>query len=226
MTNSQYAGFGTYILQYTGILFLRIVLMGKVLVATNNRGKVRELAEIFIGLQDALLIPADLGLTLDVAETGGTYAENARLKAAAFARDSGLISIGDDSGLEVDALAGAPGLHSARYAGPGASDADRRAKLVRELRDVPAPRPARFCCVIAIARPSGEVRVFEGMCAGEIILEERGSNGFGYDPIFYLPEYRRTMAELPPEVKNRISHRARAALAALPYLLSLLNTRA
>ncbi len=199
--------------------------MGKVLVATNNRGKVRELAEIFESLKDSLLLPADLGLTLEVAETGQTYAENARLKAVAFARASGLISMGDDSGLEVDALAGAPGLHSARYAGPGATDADRRARLIRELRDLPAPRPARFRCVIAVARPDGDVRVFEGVCAGEIILEERGTNGFGYDPIFYLPEYRRTMAELPSAVKNQISHRARAAQAALPYLMSLLETQ-
>ncbi len=197
--------------------------MVKVLVATNNRGKVRELAEIFADLKDGLLLPADLGITLDVAETGQTYAENARLKAVAFAHASGLISMGDDSGLEVDALAGAPGLHSARYAGPGATDADRRAKLIRELHDIPAPRPARFRCALAIAQPNGNVQLFEGICAGEIILEERGSNGFGYDPIFYLAEYQRTMAELPPEVKNQISHRARAARAALPYLTALLK---
>lgn len=197
--------------------------MEKLLVATNNRGKVRELSEIFVDLKDALLIPADLGLTLDVAETGQTYTENARLKAVAFAQASGLSAIGDDSGLEVEALSGAPGLYSARYAGSGASDADRRAKLRHALRRVAAPRPARFCCVLAVAQPNGEVQVFEGACAGEIILEERGSNGFGYDPIFYLPEYQRTMAELPSEVKNRISHRARAALAALPYLMSLVK---
>lgn len=197
--------------------------MVKVLVATNNRGKVRELAEIFADLKDGLLLPADLGITLDVAETGQTYAENARLKAVAFARASGLISMGDDSGLEVDALAGAPGLHSARYAGLGATDADRRAKLIRELRDIHAPRPARFRCVIAVAQPNGNMQLFEGICEGEIILEERGSQGFGYDPIFYLAEYQRTMAELPPEVKNQISHRARAARAALPYLTALLK---
>ena len=197
--------------------------MVKVLVATNNRGKVRELAEIFADLKDGLLLPADLGITLDVAETGQTYAENARLKAMAFARASGVISMGDDSGLEVDALAGAPGLHSARYAGLGATDADRRAKLIRELRDIHAPRPARFRCVIAVALPNGNVQLFEGTCEGEIILEERGSQGFGYDAIFYLPEYQRTMAELPPEVKNQISHRARAAQAALPYLTALLK---
>jgi XTP/dITP diphosphohydrolase len=197
--------------------------MVKVLVATNNRGKVRELAEIFADLKDGLLLPADLGITLDVAETGQTYAENARLKAMAFARASGLISMGDDSGLEVDALAGAPGLHSARYAGLGATDAARRAKLIRELRDIHAPRPARFRCVIAVAQPTGNMQLFEGICEGEIILEERGSQGFGYDPIFYLAEYQRTMAELPPEVKNQISHRARAARAALPYLTALLK---
>jgi XTP/dITP diphosphohydrolase len=131
--------------------------------------------------------------------------------------------MGDDSGLEVDALAGAPGLHSARYAGLGATDADRRAKLIRELRDIHAPRPARFRCALAIALPNGNVQLFEGTCEGEIILEERGSQGFGYDPVFYLPEYQRTMAELPPEVKNQISHRARAAQAALPYLTALLK---
>jgi len=197
--------------------------MDKVLVATSNRGKVREFAEILVDLKDVLLIPADLRLTLDVIETGRTYAENARLKAAAFARASGLISVGDDSGLEVDALSGAPGLHSARYAGPGADDAARRAKLMQELRRVPEPRPARFRCALAVAQPAGAVELFEGTCEGEIILEERGANGFGYDPIFYLPQYQRTMAELPPEVKNQISHRARAALAALPYLKSLLK---
>ena len=193
--------------------------MVKVLVATNNRGKVRELAEIFADLKDGLLLPADLGITLDVAETGQTYAENARLKAMAFARASGVISMGDDSGLEVDALAGAPGLHSARYAGPGATDADRRAKLIRELRDIHAPRPARFRCVIAVALPNGNVQLFEGTCEGEIILEERGSQGFGYDPVFYLPEYGCTMAQLPAAIKNQISHRARAVLAAKPLIL-------
>ena len=197
--------------------------MGKILVATNNRGKVREFAEILGDLRDVLRNPADFGLTLEVAETGRTYAENARLKAAAFADASGLIAIGDDSGLEVDALAGAPGLYSARYAGSGADDAARRAKLMQELRRVPEPRPARFRCALAVARPGGPVELFEGTCEGEIILEERGANGFGYDPIFYLPEYRRTLDELPSDVKNRISHRARAALAALPYLKAILK---
>lgn len=195
--------------------------MGKLLLATNNRGKISELSEIFDDLEAILLAPVDLGLTLEVAETGSTYAENAGLKAAAFARASGLVSIADDSGLEVEALSNAPGLYSARYGGPDASDADRRQKLMQELRHIPAPRRARFVCFLAVAPPNGEAKIFEGMCEGEIILEERGLNGFGYDPIFYLPDYECTMAELPARVKNQISHRGRAAQAAIPFIKSL-----
>jgi XTP/dITP diphosphohydrolase len=195
--------------------------MKRFIVATKNRGKIKELYAILSGLSIELLTPVDLGLEFEVAETGGTYAENAKLKALAAAQASGLTALGDDSGLEVEALKGAPGLYSARYAGDGASDGARRAKLMAAVRSFPAPRPARFCCALAVALPSGGVQVFEGTCEGEIILEERGQNGFGYDPIFYLPAYQRTMAELPAEVKNRISHRARAALAAAPYLRQL-----
>ena len=114
-----------------------------------------------------------------------------------------------------------PGINSARYAGEEASDADRRAKLIHVLHQVPAPRQARFRCVIAIAQPSGAIDYFEGVCAGEIILEERGASGFGYDPVFYLPEHGCTMAELPSAVKNQISHRARAAQAARLFLHKL-----
>jgi len=197
--------------------------VGKLLLATNNRGKIREFSEVLSNLEGVLLPPADLGLNLEVAETGTTYAENASLKATAFAQASGLVSIADDSGLEVEALFNAPGLYSARYGGPGASDADRRHKLMQELRHTPAPRRARFVCFLAVAPPKGEVKIFEGMCEGEIILEERGLNGFGYDPIFYLPEYQCTMAELPSRVKNQISHRGRAAQAALPFIKTLLK---
>jgi XTP/dITP diphosphohydrolase len=203
--------------------------MKRFIVATNNSGKIRELYAILAGLEVELVTPADFGLKLDVAETGLTYDENARLKALAAANASGLIALGDDSGLEVDALDGAPGLYSARYAGTGASDAVRRAKLIEAVRLTPAPRQARFRCVLAVAVPKaaiaggGEVRTFQGTCEGEIVLEERGHNGFGYDPIFYLSAYQRTMAELPAEVKNQISHRARATLAALPYLKSLVT---
>ena len=197
--------------------------MPKLVIATNNRGKFREFADLFAGLGADLLIPPDLGVTLDVAESGETYGENARLKAVACARATGLLSVGDDSGLEVDALSGAPGLHSARYAGPGATDGDRRVKLIQELRTAPAPRSARFRCALAVAGPDGAVEVFEGTCEGEVILEERGSNGFGYDPIFFMPEYGRTLAELPSDLKNRVSHRARAAQAAMPYLRKVLT---
>lgn len=196
----------------------------QLLLATNNRGKLREFLPILGDLPLQLVIPANIGLTLEVAETGSTYAENAQLKAEAFAQTSGLLTLADDSGLEVAALDGEPGVYSARYAGPGASDADRRARLIDALRGVPAPRSARFRCVIAIAQP-GEATslLFEGTCEGEIIFEERGSNGFGYDPLFFLPEHNGTMAELPSEVKNQISHRARAAQAARPFLEAVIK---
>jgi XTP/dITP diphosphohydrolase len=197
--------------------------MKTLLLATQNKGKLEELAAILSHLRLDFQTPAQIGLTLNVAETGDTYAENARLKAVAFAQASGLITLGDDSGLEVEALNGAPGLFSARYAGPDASDADRRAKLLQELRQTPAPRTARFRCVVAVAQPAGPVDFFEGVCDGEIIFDERGTNGFGYDPIFYVPEYGRTMAELPSELKNRISHRGRAVLASVPFLTGLLS---
>ena len=195
--------------------------MLQLLIATNNRGKLHELLPLLGDLPIHLVTPHALGLPLEVEETGTTYAENARLKAAAFAQASGLLTLADDSGLEVDALGGAPGVYSARYAGEGASDADRRARLIHALRAVPAPRPARFRCVMAIAEPSVAMHCFEGVCEGEIILEERGAHGFGYDPLFFLPEHGCTMAELPSAVKNQVSHRARAAQAALPYLHQL-----
>jgi XTP/dITP diphosphohydrolase len=193
------------------------------LIATNNPGKRVEFEALLHGLDARLVTPAALGLTLEVEETGATYAENARLKAETLARVSGLLTLGDDSGVEVAALGGRPGLHSARYAGPGASDADRRRKLMHELRQVPAPRPARFVAVVAVARPGLETREFEGVVEGEIILEERGSGGFGYDPLFFMPEYQATMAELPEAVKNRLSHRGRAVESALPYIAGLLK---
>lgn len=195
--------------------------MLQLLIATNNRGKLHELLPLLDDVPLHLVTPHDLGLRLEVEETGTTYAENARLKAAAFAQASGLLTLADDSGLEVDALGGAPGVYSARYAGAGASDADRRARLIRALRVVPAPRPARFRCVMAIAQPGGAIACFAGVCEGEIILEERGTHGFGYDPLFLLPEHGCTMAELPSAVKNQVSHRARAAQAALPFLHQL-----
>jgi XTP/dITP diphosphohydrolase len=192
------------------------------LIATANPGKLQEFIELLAGLPARLVSPADLGLDGEVAETGETYAQNARLKADALASASGLITLGDDSGLEVAALDGAPGLFSHRYAGPGATDADRRRKLLDALKFVEPPRAAQFVCALAVARPGGETRVFEGITHGEIALEERGSGGFGYDPIFYLPRQSATMAELPTKLKNQLSHRARAVQAARIYLEALL----
>jgi XTP/dITP diphosphohydrolase len=196
--------------------------MSKLLVATQNLGKLEEIQALLEGLPVELITPAYLNL--DIAETGSTYAENAALKAIAYARASGLPSLADDSGLEVDALAGQPGLHSARFAPwPDASDADRRRLLLEKLQLKPRPWSARFRCVIALASPLGEVRFAEGTCPGEVIPEERGENGFGYDPIFFIPELGKTMAELDMAEKNTLSHRGRAVQAAIPSLLQILK---
>jgi len=193
----------------------------QLLVATNNPGKVREYADLLDGLGLELLGLAGIGLGNGVDETGQTFVENAQLKAQAYCRASRLLTLADDSGLEVEALGGAPGVHSARYAGPMASDADRIRKLLTALCSVPAEqRAARFRCVIALAWPDGRLETFEGQCEGVIAFEPQGTNGFGFDPIFYLPELGCTMAELPTEVKNRISHRARAAALARERLKS------
>ncbi len=189
--------------------------MSKLLLATNNPGKVEEIMEITHDWGVEILTPAQIGVHLEIKETGHTYGENAALKARAFARAARMLSMADDSGLEVDALDGKPGLYSARFSPlPGATDADRRAYLLEQLRNRARPWTARFRCVIAIASPDGETRFAEGVCPGEIIPEERGDNGFGYDPIFLLPDLGLTMAQLPMEVKNQLSHRARAVRAA------------
>jgi len=198
----------------------------KLLIATNNPGKVREYEELLQDLHGVeLTFPAQEGLNLEVEESGETFEENARLKAVAHARASGLPTLADDSGLEVDALDGAPGVRSARYAGPGASDVDRYRRLLAALAGVPAGRrSARFRCVVALALPEGSVHTAEGTCEGEIGHDPRGEFGFGYDPVFIVAgQERRTMAELEPEVKNRISHRARAVQAMLPDLPRLLS---
>ncbi len=206
--------------------------MDTLLIASTNPGKLYEFQEIFAGFHHdwlsrvKLQLPADLGIQLQVDETGATYAENAALKARAYSRASGLLTLADDSGLEVDALDGQPGLHSARYAlAPNATDADRRALLLRNLQGKPRPWQAAFQCALALAHPDGSLSLHAGTCPGEIIPEERGSNGFGYDPIFLLPELGRTMAELPTAQKNQLSHRARAVQAALPTLQMLLEER-
>ena len=195
------------------------------LLATNNVGKLKELHQLLQPLsQVRLASPHDLGLQLDVKETGSTYVENASLKAVAFAQAAGLVVIADDSGLEVDALGGAPGVRSARYAPkPGATDADRRAYLLKNLTGQPRPWTARFRAWVVVAAPGEELFRAEGVCEGEIIPQERGTNGFGYDPIFLFPSMNKTMAELSDEEKNAISHRGNAIRAALPFLADLFS---
>ena len=200
--------------------------MTKLLVGTNNQGKVREYEELLIDLPATLDVtyPSREGLAMEVEESGETFDENARIKALAYAKASGLVSLADDSGLEVDALRGAPGVHSARYAGPGATDIDRYRKLLDAMAGIPTgQRSARFRCVVAIALPDGTVHTAEGSCEGEIGFAPRGEHGFGYDPVFVVKDYAgRTMAELPPDVKNVISHRARALAAIQPTIRKLL----
>jgi len=196
--------------------------MNKLLIATNNKGKVKELQDLLKGLGIELVTPADINLNLEVEEDGANYNENAAKKARAFAQASGLVSLADDSGLEVDALDGAPGLYSARYhPKPGANDADRRAYMIENLMGKPRPWTAHFHATIAIAVPSKDVHIVEGNCYGEIIPEERGTGGFGYDPIFLFPELNQTMAELDMDEKNRLSHRAKAVMNAIPVLRKL-----
>ncbi len=195
----------------------------KLLIATNNRGKLTEFRDLLSGPFELVTL-AEAGVTAPVEETGSTYLENARIKATTAAAASGLISLGDDSGLEVDALNGEPGIKSARFAGEGASDADKIKLLLTRLAGVLwQKRTARFRCLIALATPSSYVATCEGVCEGVIALEPKGTGGHGYDPVFYMPELELTMAELSLEVKNQVSHRARAArqvpalLAAPPF---------
>jgi XTP/dITP diphosphohydrolase len=196
----------------------------RLLLASNNPGKAAEYRALLQGCGWELVTPRDLGLHLEVEEAGKGYAENARIKAEAFAKASGLPALADDSGIEVDALGGAPGPLSARFGGDDISDAQRVALLLERLKGVPPERrSARFRCLIAVARPEGEVSFFEGQCEGRIAEEPRGESGFGYDPVFLLPERGITIAELPPEEKNAISHRGRAARQARAFLEGLIR---
>ena len=193
----------------------------KQVLATRNLGKVRELTEMLSdcrGLEVLSLV--DFPDAPEVVEDGETYEENAIKKATQIAEYTGLPTLADDSGLEVDALSGAPGIHSARYAGERASDAERIQKLLETLKDVPEPlRTARFQCTVAIVEPERQSRVAVGVCEGQIIREPRGTHGFGYDPVFVPSGYDQTFAELGDEVKNQISHRAKA-FAKVKELLS------
>ncbi len=182
------------------------------LLASNNKAKVREYRDLLRALPFELVTSAEIGITTMVNEVGESLEENARLKATVSAAKSQLLALADDSGLEVDALGGEPGRLSARYAGEKASDKDRIGYLLARLEAVPwERRSARFRCVIAVATPDGKVEFCSGECLGVITFEPRGEQGFGYDPIFYLPELGKTMAELPLEIKNQVSHRGQAA---------------
>ncbi len=201
--------------------------MPRLLLATNNPGKLAEFERLLAGCGWELVTPSQLGLTLPNEEPGETYEENAKIKALNGARASGLVTLADDSGLEIDALDGGPGARSARFLGADASYEERFARILGEMAELPSEkRLARFCCVIALTEPgSEEVRLCEGEVRGLIAFEPRGEQGFGYDPIFYLPQQARTMAELPFYMKDVISHRGRATARARPLLKELLYER-
>ncbi|NMA67849.1 MAG: XTP/dITP diphosphatase [Desulfitobacterium sp.] len=194
----------------------------KILLATQNLGKVKELQDLLVGEEIEVISLGDLEDWEEIEETGSTFAENASLKAKTAAQRTGLITLADDSGLEVDALNGAPGVNSARYAGTPKDDEKNNAKLLAELEGVPEEeRTARFRCALAIALPSGEEYLTEGIVEGRILMEPRGREGFGYDPLFYLPDFGRTMAHLALSQKNKVSHRAQALRKAIPILQDL-----
>ncbi len=194
--------------------------MKTLLIATNNPGKIAEISTILAPLPLKLITPAELGLTLSIPEDGQSYFENAHKKAAAFAQVSKLPTLADDSGLEVEVLGGAPGVHSHRYlADPSTTDEQRCRALLNQLSVYPRPWKAAFQCEIVLCNPNEIVLRSHGSCPGEIIPEFRGKNGFGYDPIFLVEGTNQTMAELTDEQKNRISHRAKALQAAWDDLL-------
>lgn len=196
----------------------------KLMLGTSNQGKIREFRSLLEGLDIELYKPVEELLDLNITEDGETYRENAVIKAKAYAQAAGMWALADDTGLEVDALDGAPGLRSARYLStPNATDADRRSYLLENLRDKPTPWTARFRCVVALAHPDGLDFTAQGTCSGQIIPEERGDHGFGYDSIFLVLAKGRTMAELDLEEKNEISHRARAVRNLIPHLKDLME---
>ena len=196
----------------------------KLLVATHNQGKVKEFSEMLADLDVAWLGLRDVGVVDDVEETGQTFRENAILKARFYAQVTGLLTLADDSGLEVDALGGRPGVYTARYGGKGLSHEARYRLLLRNMQTIAATeRTARFRAVIVLVQPDGTiVGEAEGVCEGAIATEPAGEGGFGYDPVFYLPEWQMTMAQVGSAVKHQISHRGRALQKIEPLLRTLL----
>jgi len=187
--------------------------MQKFIVATKNKGKMKEIKEILKDFPFEVVSMEEAGINEDIEETGSTFEENALIKANAIRKTAGegVFAMADDSGLEVDFLDGRPGIYSSRFAGENASDAERNEKLLSLLKDVPfEKRTARFVCVIAVILPDRKYFTVKGTCEGYIGFEPKGSNGFGYDPLFYLPDYEMTVAQMSPEQKNEISHRGKA----------------
>ncbi len=182
-----------------------------VVLASNNKGKLKEIKTLLNQFKIQVLSPADIGINIDVKEDGLTYEENAIKKASAIMSISNKNTIADDSGLEIDFLNGEPGIYSARYGGKDISDTDRNIMILNQLKDIPfEKRSARFICAIAVLFTDGDKIVVRGECEGFIAFKPEGNNGFGYDPIFYLPEYNLTMGQLDGSIKNKISHRAKA----------------
>lgn len=195
--------------------------MNKLVIASNNAGKIREMRQILAPYFDAIVSMREAGIDIEVEETGQTFAENARLKAVAIARLAGCAAVSDDSGLEVDALGGEPGVYSARYAGSHGDDEANNAKLIQAVADTPfAQRTARYRCAVCLCYPDGKVLEAQGQCEGLIQSHAQGDGGFGYDPYFYLPDHGCTMAQLSAGEKNRMSHRYHA----LANLLSMLGS--
>ncbi len=193
----------------------------KLLIATRNSGKVNEYRELLGAIPYQLTSLRQEGITVEVEETGASYEENARLKAEAYAQASGLLTLADDSGIEVDALGGAPGYWSARYGGPGLTDAERVQLLLRNVEGVPdAERSGRFVCTIALAEPDAPTRVVAAAVEGVVTYAPQGESGFGYDPIFFYPPFGKTFAQIPQLQKNAVSHRAQAARLARDLLLA------
>lgn len=191
-----------------------------IVIATRNKGKLGEFRSILADGYDEILSLADFDEVPEIKETGLSFRENALIKAKTTSDFLGMDAIGDDSGLVVDALGGAPGIYSARYAGEGSSDNENNEKLLSELKGK-KNRNARFVCCIALVLAGGTQEFFEGECRGQIIQEKKGQSGFGYDPVFYVSQYGKTMAELGPDIKNRISHRAIASKKLLSYFSNL-----
>ncbi|HEY5585345.1 MAG TPA: XTP/dITP diphosphatase [Ruminiclostridium sp.] len=185
--------------------------MKMLVVATKNKGKLEEIKKVLLNMTFDVVAMSDMNINIDVDEDGSTFEENSLKKAIEICKVSKTIVMADDSGIEVDFLNGAPGIYSARFGGPEATDNDRNDKLLNMLKDVPfEQRTARFVCAIAIAFPDGRSFVVRDTCEGFIDFEGKGNNGFGYDPLFYMQQYEKTMAELGTDIKNQISHRAKA----------------